>query len=152
VSDLPWVHHRSWREAWREVRPAQSGGQSSSKVVARIGDEATDTCFLKLLNRQKDPERRKRFFRETSALATYSHPNIPRLVETNAFHYTDNEFKLYLVSEFIAGPTITDQVSQRGTLAFDRALALTTRLAEIVGYFCGRNLLLCLCRHPAGGS
>jgi hypothetical protein len=97
-TDLPWVHHRSWREAWREVRPAQSGGQSSSKVVARIGDEATDTCFLKLLNRQKDPERRKRFFRETSALTTYSHPNIPRLVETDAFHYTDNEFKLYLPS------------------------------------------------------
>jgi serine/threonine protein kinase len=37
-------------------------------------------------------------------------------------------------TEFIAGPTITDQVSQRGTLAFDRALALSTRLAEIVGY------------------
>jgi serine/threonine-protein kinase len=89
---------------------------------------------VKLLIEQNHSERRKRFFREASALATYSHPSIPRLLETNALYYAKNEYRLYLVVEFIVGPTITERVSQDGAIPLEGAIDLTESLLEIVSY------------------
>ena len=92
-------------------------------------------AFLKILSRQGDTERRARFFREASAYATVDHDGIPRLVESNAHHHQDLAYKVYLITEFIEGPTLTKYVDDNGAgsfgedgLGFDRARRRGTAL------------------------
>ncbi|HET7447861.1 MAG TPA: hypothetical protein VFJ49_08125 [Methyloceanibacter sp.] len=93
---------RSWNEDWEEIRLGPSGGQASSKV-ARRRDGTIVLGFIKILNKQKDQERRARLYREAASLETLAIPGIPQLLETNARHYEESSYDLYLATEFIEG-------------------------------------------------
>jgi hypothetical protein len=73
----------SWDELWEEVAPGPSGGQATSKV-GRRRDATVERGFVKILARQDDTERRRRFYREAAALESLDVEGVPRLIETRA--------------------------------------------------------------------
>lgn len=124
MSDIH-VSAQSWQENWNEISVGPSGGQASSKTVRRH-DRSIDRAFLKILNRQNDAERRARLYREVASLETLHADGIPRLIETNARHYEDKTFRLYLVTDFIDGATLRDWPEAcSGTHAVELAIQLT---------------------------
>jgi serine/threonine protein kinase len=109
-----------------------SGGQASAKYLR---DRATGrTAFLKILSRQKDLERRARFFREATAYETANHKLIPKLIESNAHRHSNPEFTLFLLTDFIEGPTLAEFINSHGRLSFDDATTVLRALLEVVEY------------------
>jgi serine/threonine-protein kinase len=67
-------------------------------------------------------------------LDSYSHRGIPALVETNAGYFCDEAYKLYLVTNFIPGPTLEEAVNGKSALGLGAAVAMATGLLDILGY------------------
>jgi serine/threonine protein kinase len=122
---MPWRHH------WDHVRPLGSGGQGSTRVVRRRSDG--QLAALKMLNRPSDPERRRRMRREAVALETLEHSGVPRYIDCNTKHWKEDA-PLYLVVEYIEGPTLAERISHDGPFQMEDAVILGDRLADIVAY------------------
>lgn len=71
-----------------------------------MSDEKT-IGVAKLLNKQSDSDRRKRMHREATSLVTLNHGGLPKVLDTNSHHYDDMDYKLFIVTEFIHGPTLS---------------------------------------------
>jgi serine/threonine protein kinase len=127
---------KSWKERWREVAAGRSGGQSDSKIVEPLDGQGR--FFLKILRQQTVDAKRRRLFREVSAYRTLDHRQIPKVVDTNVDKYDDQDFKLYIVTEFVAGPTLEDRVRDRGPLALAEAIEFVASVASTLGY-CHEN-------------
>lgn len=126
---------KTWKESWVNVSTVDSSGsQADSKVVVRKNEDGSRRYFLKILRRQDDEERRKRMHREVGAYETLSHPRLPRLVESNSQHFDDSEYKLYLVTEYVEGPNLSEFVLDKGPLVAEQAIALTLAALEVVNY------------------
>jgi serine/threonine protein kinase len=122
---------KEWTDNWTEISAGPSGGQGSTKKVAGKGDRP-GVAFLKILNKQKDRERRKRVHREVASLETLQTRGVPRLIETNARHWEDIAFKLYAVSEFIAGETVSSVMASGNRVTVEQTLAWTDELCRII--------------------
>jgi serine/threonine protein kinase len=125
-----WANFRQWDEAWESVRDLPGGGQGSAKQVKSRADGYLG--FLKVLNRQGDPERRSRFFREATAYDTFKHPGIPTLAESNSHFHDDLGYQLYIVTEYVDGATLSESIGQNGSPSFESSLRLSDKLLEIV--------------------
>ena len=127
-----WSDSKTWNERWIDEGELNSGGQATAK---RVKNKATGKiAFAKILSRQGNMERRARFFREATTYATTEHQLIPRLLESNAQHHEDSEYKIYLVTEFIEGLTLSEYVTSNGPLPFDRASSVLMGLIDVVDY------------------
>jgi serine/threonine protein kinase len=127
-----WVDVLGSDTHWKRVRALSSGGQGYSHLAERLGAAAPVGRFLKILKDQTNPERRARMFREAAALATFEHPRIPRLVETNAHHHAEQAFRLYLVMELVPGTSLLDREGK--SFPFMEAVELTDQMADVVSY------------------
>src|SRR5436190_400836 len=95
-----------WKK-WDKVKSLGRGGQGHALLVKPKGAADTEARFvLKELIKKHDPERRRRMSREVAALRSLSHPGIPKVVDSNAEHFEDQVQELYIVSEYIPGPTL----------------------------------------------
>jgi serine/threonine-protein kinase len=127
-----WSDSKTWNESWVGERELNSGGQATAKLVR---NKATgQIAFAKILSRQGDMERRARFFREATTYATTKHQLIPKLLESNAQHYEDSEYKIYLVTDFIEGLTLSEYITSNGLLSFDSASSVLMGLIDVVDY------------------
>lgn len=123
---------KRWQDRYERVRGVGGGGQGDALVAQpRAGGEA---IFVKVLRHQNDLMRRKRMHREVEAYRTLDHPSIPALVDSNSHEFEDFDYKLFLASTLIDGPTLTSYVETRGPLRASGALALVDRLLTIVTY------------------
>lgn len=125
---------KPWELKWRRFDQLGKGGQGTS-FYAQKADERTDaqTYVLKVLNRQNDDERRGRFYREVATLRTLHHEGIASLIDSNAEYFENKEQDLYLVTEFIPGPTLEEHVGQAKMILGD-AVRLLLWLTGIVQY------------------
>lgn len=129
---LNWSDSKTWNKNWTSKQDLTSGGQATAKLVQ---NQATaKVAFLKILSRQGDTERRARFFREATVYATTEHHLIPALIESNAHRYQDPEYKLYLITEYIQGPTLTEYIARHGQLNFVDASAILLGLLNAIEY------------------
>lgn len=124
---MQWVNHTRWNLAWREISQIKGGGQASAKRAARLADG--EQAFLKILNRNKDAERRARFFREATAYSIFSHWGMPRLIESNAHLHNEADPALYLATEWINGFTLRELIIRR-RLALEQDYTMTMALLE----------------------
>jgi len=127
-----WVDDKKWELAWTGHEELGQGGQG---VTRRVEHNVTGAIgCLKQLSKQKDAERRLRFFREATAYDTCLHPLIPRLLASNAHNHVDPDHKLFLVTEFIPGPTLSKRIEEGGPLSWDEGLKLTLELLKAIVY------------------
>jgi hypothetical protein len=101
---------------WSAQSDLEGGGQGDVKLVVRSDGRDGTVCFLKILRQQNDPERRRRMYRGVAAYRTLEHPRIPKLVDSNAEEYEDSTFKLYLVTEYIPGMTLSQFIAKNGVV------------------------------------
>ena len=120
---------RSWDELWEEMSRGPPGGQATSKV-GRRRDGTLERGFIKILTKQDETERRKRFYREAAALESLNIEGVPRLIETNARHYEDRAFKLYAVSTYVPGKTLRGLPPDSYTP--EQAIGWTVALCDIL--------------------
>ncbi|WP_316828613.1 serine/threonine-protein kinase [Pedobacter miscanthi] len=122
--------NKHYKEKWVRIEDLAAGGQGTT--IKAHGAEQTNKSVvaIKTLNKQNDPERRARMHRETTALATLSHPNIPKLIEGNTEFYEDHSYKLFFASEFINGNTLSD--FDFSTYSFLDIIDLAIKIAEVV--------------------
>ncbi|WP_199052958.1 protein kinase [Aquitalea sp. ASV15] len=131
-----WSDSKKWDDNWIVEHEIVGGGQATAKLVKHKTNGTL--AFLKILSRQNDVERRARFFREASVYATANHDGIPKLVESNAHHHEDLSYKVYLLTEFVPGPTLTKYLDCNGALSFADAATTLKALADTVQY-CHEN-------------
>lgn len=126
------VDSKTWKETWDTLEDLDGGGQGAVKKVKH--KRSGIVGFLKILNKQKDDERRARFYREATAYDSSSNINIPKLLESNAHHYSDHEYKVYIVTEFVAGPTLTQYIEENGARDIYESSGIIFELLDILKY------------------
>lgn len=128
-----WTDHKSWKTEWELVGKIGSGGQGSVSKVRRKNSE--EIACLKILNKPKDMERRARFSREATAYDTCLHPLTPRLLQSNAHEHKNPEYTLYIVTEFIPGPTMTDWIESTGPKTLEESTKILSSLIDTTEHF-----------------
>lgn len=126
---------KPWEEKWVKLEEKLgAGGQGTVWKVSNKSDPTGPQFALKLLNKQKDMERRKRFRREVVALETLQHTSIPKFIESNSHEYENLEIPLYFICEFIQGSTLETHIESNGTLELDKAFNLVDKLINVIDY------------------
>jgi eukaryotic-like serine/threonine-protein kinase len=118
---------------WTKGERLGKGGQGLTYFSEPIPKDG-NVYALKLLKEQRNQERRDRMFIEVTATQILEHPNIPQFIDSNAHEYKNNEVDLYLVSEYINGPTLQEFITQNGGLSLADSITLNLRLIEIITY------------------
>ena len=116
--------------------PIATGGMAT---VWRAHDELlARTVAVKILHDHlaADDAFRERFRREAIAAAKLTHPNVVGLFDTGS---DDN--RVYLVMEYVDGPTLRDVLNDLRTLEPGEAAAIGEKIARALGYAHERGLV-----------
>lgn len=108
-----------------------SGGQGTTLLCHRKDDKETISA-IKVLNKQKDSNRRARMYREAAALSTLDHKNICRLIDTNAEYYKDIEYDLFISTEYIPGPTLSEL--NFSNVSLENKIIAARKILEVIKY------------------
>lgn len=123
---------KPWEQNWELLNSeSKSGGQGTTKIVHRKGDDLYKPHVLKILNRQKDADRRRRFYREVTSLLTLDHRGVPKLYESNAELFANLDVDLYFVQEYIKGDTLEDFIAKT-PIQFQDSFKLLNSLLDIL--------------------
>ena len=127
--------NKPWTGVWDEVGClSEGGGQGKVVLVERTAARGNGERFvLKVLKSQNDPDRRGRMHREVAALEILEHARIPKCVESNAVQFKDLAVPLFLVTEFIPGPTLEKYVKGK-PVDPESAIACVLRLLDVIEY------------------
>jgi serine/threonine protein kinase len=118
----------SWKTRWTTIANLRSGAQAAAK---KAHDLEGTVAFLKILNKQTDPERRTRMYQEIVSIQRLDISGVPKLIESNAHHFGDSKYHLYVAMEFIDGTTLTDLVP-RNRVSADAAVGIALDLCRIL--------------------
>lgn len=124
-----------WSAKWEPVPDQEwhrSGGQGTLRLLRPIRGSNPNPSVLKELNKQTDPDRRRRMRREVVTLETIPHLSTPRLLDHNTEHFMDLSVDLYAIFEFISGSTLGEYVAEHGPLCIARSVELTTALLSTI--------------------
>ena len=142
--DAPGQHARSdsgtpprvLGERYLLEEPIATGGMAT---VWRAHDELlARTVAVKILHDDlaADEAFRERFRREAIAAAKLTHPNVVGLFDTGS-----DGNRVYLVMEYVDGPTLRDVLSDLGTLEPGEAAAIGEKIARALAYAHERGLV-----------
>lgn len=125
-----WIDNHKWGDRW-QIEENLTGGAQGIAFKAR-GKGGNQVAFLKVLRNQTDSERRARFFREASAYDAFRVSGMPIFIESNAHKHGDDSYKLYIVTQFVEGPTLRDWRSTQTDVDLFTAILITRALLETV--------------------
>jgi len=128
-----WSLEQKWEIDWEFLEKVGKGGQGTTKKVRN--KITKEIACLKVLNNQKDPERRARFLREATAYATCDHSSIPRLVQSNSHLYEYPSAQLFILTDFVCGQTLGNFIEEGKPATLEEAVTTTVRLLEVAEYF-----------------
>jgi|HubBroStandDraft_4_1064222.scaffolds.fasta_scaffold10881_3 serine/threonine protein kinase len=118
----------SWKDRWTTIEELRHGAQAAAKKARRADGMIG---FLKVLNKQRDEERRVRMYHEIVSIQRLHGPGVPALIETNAHHYNDPRYKPYVAMEFIDGARLGDLVPNN-RISPQSAVTITLELCRIL--------------------
>jgi len=124
---------KPWEEKWKVLSELRRGAQGSTHLVESLS-EPTKTAVLKTLNNAKSQQARARMYKEVASLGALANigVKVPHIYDSNTDSYQDAAIPLYFVMEFIPGRTLADEVSARGKLPPEPALAMTLDLCSAI--------------------
>ncbi|WDD36251.1 serine/threonine-protein kinase (plasmid) [Nostoc sp. UHCC 0926] len=126
--------NQPWKEKWIFVKDLGSGGQGYTQVVKHKDTTASEEFYvLKTLKNQEDAERRKRMHREVTDLKTLDSPSIPKVIDSNSEEFNSN-VPLYMVTEYIEGNTLKQQILEQGVIDFSVAINFIKNLLKVIEY------------------
>jgi serine/threonine protein kinase len=130
---------KPWESRWEKGEGLGQGGTGTVFRARRLGSNGAFEQAIKLLSKNKDPERRARFRREADALQKIVHPLVPKLADSNA-ETEDGDEALYIVMDYVDGSTLEcvvlgcqDRHIEGRRLALGEAVELTGALVDVVG-------------------
>ena len=129
---------KNYKEHWEKVDDIAGGGQGTTIKTINIQDKQT-VAAVKTLNKQNDTERRARMQRETVALSTLSHANLPKVLDTNTEFWQDKEYKLFIATEFIPGDTLSN--FDLSAIDLNQKIELTINIANVINYCHQRGIV-----------
>jgi CheY-like chemotaxis protein len=115
-------------------------GQGGMGVVYRaVDDHLQRSVALKLLPREaeSDPQRRRRFLRETRSAAAVTHPNIATVYEVG-----EADGRIYLAMEMIDGETLRARL-RRNPLAVEDTLRIARQLLDALAHAHEKGIVHC---------
>jgi serine/threonine-protein kinase len=113
---------------WERIERRALGGNQAKVIKVHRRRDAQLGALKRLHDEnQKNTERRARVYREVIALKALEGKRTPLLLESNAQLWADKQVDLYVIMEWIEGPTLLEQVTQN-PLTLDRALVTTKSL------------------------
>jgi serine/threonine-protein kinase len=130
-----WADSKSYKSTWEVIDKIPSGAQGDS-FFARSDDVV---AFLKALKANNDKERRARFYQEASAYFRLEHPRLPKFIESNAQHFREHGYMLYLVCEKIDGVNLEATIEASGPLIYQDSLAVAFGLLDVLQYLHSRG-------------
>jgi serine/threonine protein kinase len=132
------LEHRLWRphsceSKWEIKQELGRGGQGKTSLVGSKDGSGQQGVF-KTLNRGRSVQARGRMYREMVSLDTSAKAQIkvPQVLESNIGEYADENVELYFVMEYIPGKTLKDEITARGRLPLEKAVAVAMDLCQIV--------------------
>ena len=131
--------HRTWDEGWSLADPADQGRAGGQGTVRKVkSHDGRTSGGLKELHLAAlgQTERRFRFQQEAnSLLALEGDAGTPRLLDTNSELWGDKDVPLYLVMEWVEGPTLTQasRLPLTDALAAFAAILQTLQRCEALG-------------------
>ena len=131
-----------WKRKWQEAAEftGKAGGHGTVKFVRKKDIHQGPVAVLKLLNKQKDYERRSRMYREVKCLETLDHPDIPKVIESNVDEYKNIDINLYFVQEYVPGPTLEEHIAIQGPMSLADAFCVVDTILEIITYCHSRDV------------
>ena len=122
----------AWRDSWEpSAAGSTSGGQG---VVTKVEHRTNGTLgALKEIHPEHlgSTERRFRMQQEANALLALDAHGVPQVLETNANQWNDKSQSLYIIMEWVEGPTLSQRVGDR-PLPLDDALTICRSLLDTV--------------------
>src|SRR5690242_604833 len=105
---------RRWEDKWKLVEPLDKGGQGLTYVVS-AADGSTSKAVLKKLKNNKDSQSRGRMFREVGNMRLLHNAGalVPGVLDDNVDTFDESGSELFVVMEFIPGPTLARLVRDR---------------------------------------
>lgn len=120
-----------WLASWEKLTEGSViGGQAT---VLKVKNRSTGVigALKQIIPGNENTKRRNRMAREALALKTINDRGVPRILDGNTDLWEDPNSHLYIVMEWIEGKTLERFVSGK-PLSINKAMSLTTRLAEIL--------------------
>ncbi len=122
----------AWRNSWEPASDrSNSGGQGIVIKVARSTDRTLGA--LKQLHPEhlSSTERRFRMQQEVNALLALEGHGVPKVLETNADQWNVKSQSLYIVMEWIEGPTLSQHLGGR-PMPLNDALTICRSLLDTI--------------------
>ncbi|MEE8585706.1 MAG: serine/threonine protein kinase, partial [Acidobacteriota bacterium] len=96
----------SWKSRWQIERRLGRGGQGHTFLVNSI--ESGKQAVLKTLRNERSRKARRRMVREVASLKTLKPAGgkVPEVLDDNMEDFAHVDVQLFLVMEFIPGPTL----------------------------------------------
>lgn len=118
---------------WIEVEgaPVLSGGQGEVRRVRHAADGRVGAIKRLHGDDAKQNERRYRMLTEVSGLRLLAGDGVPAVLDANEDQWLDKATELYLVMDYIEGPTLQRLVTSAPP-SLDEALACTRRILDIL--------------------
>lgn len=126
-------------KTWGRFQIVEERGRGGMAVVYKAYDSVLQrTVALKILAPQlaANEEFTRRFRREAITSANLRHPNIVVIYDVG----TQDQFQ-YIVMEFLEGPTLQEDIREKGALPLDRVLFLLWQLSSALDYAHGQRLV-----------
>lgn len=121
-----------WRENWEEFSGGQRrGAQGAVSSVAGIANRVRGALKQMHQAHLMNTERRYRMQQEVNALLALNGHHVPRALDSNVERWRDAGTPLFLVMEWIDGPTLSQLVSGH-PIPLDKALKIVRVLLSAV--------------------
>jgi len=122
-----------WKDQWEVMDGnAARGGQGEVVAVLRRSDGARGALKRMHDDHLRIRERRARVFQEVTALRALDGRGCPRVLETNAECWETPDVRLYMIMEWVEGPTLTRHLDH-GPLTLDESVSMVRQLLRTVG-------------------
>lgn len=120
-----------------EIQRTIGQGGMGTVYLARDPKLNREVAVKVLAPHVDDPELRRRFETEAQVIATLRHPNIIQI-----YDYSDVDSpSMYLVMEYVPGPTLFDLLHERGPFSEQTALCVAHELTSALAYAHSQNLV-----------